>query len=445
MNNINSTFPSSVHEFTIVHLAEAFTKISKTREVLTTAFPSDFRNVKQDIKDIYFWQFRQYGSIPNIGKTNESCAKILIYCYKQLELQTKKSHVHIQNTSNNNNIIMINTLNEQINELNNQLKQNPNDQEIKQKILINKKTIEKLNNDTKSKKSDFSYEQMMAISKKVFNIFKLGNTNANLLHNEFEYLFKPKTDHLKESMGGDYILQNSTRERRYKTDNSWKNAKFEQNNKPPTSFNKTVKYVPPSVIHEEQNSVKKNVYIPPTTQSFKENIKTDDQKKKVYVPPSIERKPREETHNFPTHKKIYHDKDVDSCKEKSEYIDINKVETKKKMDLSEFPTLGGDIVKPVKKIVNSKDEWDDESKQSKEPHKPTFVELLMQNKDKPFQQIPKKQEVQNYVRRNKYEEEEDWGSDEGDSPEPTYISRKERERMKEEDDRDYYDDDDENW
>lgn len=211
-------YPSSVKKFTYEQLATAFIKLSKFSKICKQTIPNIF-NMSQDIKKVATWKIDiQYGNIEGIGDMNNMIVKIMLYS-KTPQQKTNVSHI------TTNNSIYITTVQKQLIDLKNQLSilQNtsPSDTQIsviEKEIVLKSKLLDKLSTAStktyENENDEFTQQQMGSIAKRVFDILADSNT-AYKLFNEIEYQMKPKTDYIKESTGGDYVLRNSTRDRRF--------------------------------------------------------------------------------------------------------------------------------------------------------------------------------------------------------------------------------------
>ena len=196
-----------------------------------------------------------------------------------------------------------------------------------------------------------SPEKMAAIAKRVHEMM----TNINRVHelySEIEYLMKPKTDYVKESMGSDYILPNSNKDRRYNNNilNNWR-KKIE--NPPNTTID------PSYNNYSEKKVINQNKYVPPILKSNKyvppfihnENV----QEKKIYVPPFIHKKKVEEQINNGTtikYNKYEYSKNRD---EHSDFLSIDKISNiVDTSDTDQFPKLMSSTKKTI--VIQNKQE-----------------------------------------------------------------------------------------
>ena len=214
----DNTLPSSVSKYSIPQIASTFIKICKDPKVSKINIHLITQNPSPDIRKITTRKIDcKYNNICGLDIQN---AIIRVICYSSK--QPKKQ------INENKNEELILEISKQILILKKELEDyiSTNDTEkiedTKKNIDIKNKMIDKLK--IKDEPSEgISPEKMAAIAKRVHEMM----TNINRVHelySEIEYLMKPKTDYVKESMGSDYILPNSNKDRRYNNNilNNWR-------------------------------------------------------------------------------------------------------------------------------------------------------------------------------------------------------------------------------
>jgi hypothetical protein len=209
--SLNDALPGSVSKFTGPQLAMAFVRIMKDPRVAKTIIPHDVQALRADIRKMLYWKIDyRYNTITGIDNLNRALVRIMCYSIKP---QVKK--VESQGTVKQHTVIV---------ELEKQLAVlRTGEQSDQTKKLIETKTqmIEKLKAKSaqivEEDKEEFTSEKMASVAKRVYDIM-IDQNRSYIMHEEIEFLMKPKVDHVKEGMGGDYILPNSDRDRKFKID-----------------------------------------------------------------------------------------------------------------------------------------------------------------------------------------------------------------------------------
>lgn len=136
--------------------------------------------------------------------------------------------------------------------------------------------------ETSKKIECFTNLQIKAITTRVWKI--LYTKNAEKLIDDIKFEIEPKVDHVKNSHGGDYKLQNTERDVSYATQklhNERPDTQSQQTNKPKT------RYVPPVSITNNNNKNEQNKpskYIPPIEKfSNKKYIPKDEPRNSGYT------------------------------------------------------------------------------------------------------------------------------------------------------------------
>jgi hypothetical protein len=297
MNITIDNLPSSVSKYNYLQLATCYRNIFLDTNISKVVIPDNVNKLKKDIKNTLYWKIdEKYSFLPDIGDTNKSMCKIMMYVNETT-----------YNTPNNNTI-------EKLEKLIFKYKQDLendilklNETEIltrKQTIETHNKYLQKCYDDEKRKLSPNHIANIVKRVQEILNDYD----RAPKLFREFEYLSRPVVDHLKEGSGGDYVLQNSLRDRRYKQEvqktvldvqkQDLKVQKSDLEVQKPVSDVKKTKYVPPKA--EDEDIVKKNKYIAPkvlesepTDENLEENdnntfIKLTDIKSSVDIMSSID-------------------------------------------------------------------------------------------------------------------------------------------------------------
>lgn len=301
-------FPSSVSKYNHSQLALAFSIISKNPNVLKINLPNDpIKYFHSNERKYITWKpDLHYTNIPGLGDFNNCVMKAIMYTKNH-----NKDSKEVSGKSNYDEIIEV--LEKQRKILNESLEAHKGDidkyehilGEIKMKDILIEKQKQVNNQKKKSNALEFTPVQIYAIARRVFEIMTKSTESAHKMFQEFVYLNKPVYNYEKESMGGDYVLPNSERDRRFKNDNNnWRentdsgnfkgssvnvndtdaiNTGWEQNIFDHTSRNENKKvsdthiiekftgsrpYNPPQFyekpeIRHKENESNKNMYVPP--------------------------------------------------------------------------------------------------------------------------------------------------------------------------------------
>lgn len=402
LNTHKVDLPSSVKNYTYHQLAYAFAKLHNRPDIQKTNVSVNIKNMTPEIQKISTYQlYNEYKTIPGIGNIQKSIVRIMTFAGKKDNNTNNKTKIDT-NTS-----LVISELEKQIKELTDT---DPESNDIKTKQLM----LSKLKKDISSQDDiyNLSNRQIMAIAKRVFSIFETGKQSSKSLYEEFELLTKPAFNYAIESSGGDYKLQNSSRDRRCKPDNKWRGEQSHPvivNNTPPPKS----KYIP-SFLRDDNTVLsdtnKKSLYKPPCNRSDEHKYNADtscnnnnepssldtDNKKSSYVPPHLR------TSNQNT-----------SYDNNNNFISIHDIKSSTNFDLvSDFPTLKNNSTCGKLSNINTIDTsnsfgaldgWDDdtvnEPKEESPPiPKPTsgwgsksFVSVLKEANER------KTQEIQNTI------------------------------------------------
>ena len=191
-------YPGSVKQFTHQQFASAFIKLAKNTNIARTPVPK-IQSLDPELRRIASWVIDgNNASLQGIGKLTNAVLQIILY--------SKKTQHLVDN------------------------------------------------------RIEFTRVQMESIAKRVFELIANPKTSY-FFHQELEYAIRPKEDHIKKTTGGNYVLQNSSRDRRYKSESnnfSLGSAKPSNNNSELTNINaksnsSASRYVAPN-SHQNNNS-----------------------------------------------------------------------------------------------------------------------------------------------------------------------------------------------
>ena len=354
MNITIDNLPSSVSKYNYLQLATCYRNIFLDTNISKVVIPDNVNKLKKDIKNTLYWKIdEKYSFLPDIGDTNKSMCKIMMYVNETT-----------YNTPNNNTI-------EKLEKLIFKYKQDLendilklNETEIltrKQTIETHNKYLQKCYDDEKRKLSPNHITNIVKRVQEILNDYD----RAPKLFREFEYLSRPVTDHLKEGSGGDYVLQNSSRDRRYKQEVQKTVLEVQKPVLEIVSEVKKTKYVPPKA--EDEDIVKKNKYIAPkvsesepepTDETLEENnnntfIKLTDIKSSVDIMSSIDFPDLYGTNNITYNKKKEEDY------ENFSWTNDIKTEKSNSDSVKTFVDIVKTKVPEIKKeVVNKKIEYD---------------------------------------------------------------------------------------
>ncbi|VBB18678.1 hypothetical protein YASMINEVIRUS_1209, partial [Yasminevirus sp. GU-2018] len=230
MTEPQGKYPSSVKQFTQQQLASAFVKITKDPRVARVVVP-DPQSLSNDVRRMATWKIDpKYATVQGVGDLNRAIVKIMVFS-KTIQARPPTSQASVDNSA------LIAGVEKQIAELNLKLSQNPSEKaKIESDIAVKNTILAKLRATatatTVEEKEEFSQVQMASIAKRVFEIMTDQNKNF-LFHQELDFIVRPKVDHIKESTGGDYVLQNTSKDRRFKSEaGSWMAERDRDRGKP---------------------------------------------------------------------------------------------------------------------------------------------------------------------------------------------------------------------
>jgi hypothetical protein len=260
-------YPSSVKKYTLNQLANAFFTLVKDPKISRIIIP-DIQKMSQDAKKLYTWKIdNRYRFLPEIGDASDAIIRLYLHSKSTLNVSLNNPKKNEETTAllkelENQKSILTNTIDvEKKNGSNDKLNKMIEELNIKNAMISKIKSNEK----TEDNSNQFTSEKMMAIAKNVFDILVSDTDRADKLYEEFTFITQPKVDKLKESMGGDYMLQNSDRDRRYKSANGNTSNIINQRNTS-TSNGNGRKYIP-KLDDENENMAdtmnKKGLYVPP--------------------------------------------------------------------------------------------------------------------------------------------------------------------------------------
>ena len=219
VSDSTNAFPGSVSKFTSSQLAAGFILIMKDPRISKIVIPQDTRNLRADIQKMLSWKIdHKYNTVEGIGDLNRALVRIMCHSIKPL---VKK----VQASGDTNQSMVLKELEKQLTIL----KSGEQTEDTKKSIAIKILMIEKLKTTTQQvdeeEKQEFTPEKMASVAKRVYDIL-IDQNRAPSMYEEIVFLMRPKVDHVKEAMGGDYVLANSDRDRRYKNDGSsnWRNT-----------------------------------------------------------------------------------------------------------------------------------------------------------------------------------------------------------------------------
>lgn len=218
--SLSDILPGSVSKFTGSQLAAAFVRISKDPRVSKTTVPQDIQALRPDVRKMSSWKIDyKYNTVTGIGDLNKALVRIMCYSIRP---HVKK----VQTQSGVKNDAVVSELEKQLANLKSGTQTEQTAQLIETKTQMIEKLKAKSVQIVEEEKEEFTPEKMAAIAKRVYDIL-IDQNRAFTMHEEIEFLLRPKVDHVKEAMGGDYVLPNSDRDRRYKSDGNsgWRDHK----------------------------------------------------------------------------------------------------------------------------------------------------------------------------------------------------------------------------
>lgn len=280
----------SVKKYNLGQLAHALNIIYKNAK--GTHIPDDLYKLNQEIRQMYTWQMNErHLTIPGIGDTRNVLITSMIYAQKYKPVNNSKKM--------SNDIAIIAELDKQIDDLKKLIERERNDvdnknlDQLKEKLDLKISVLDKIksNHGDDANIDKFDGPKMKSIIRRVFEIFKNSGSVADNLYREFDLLTKPVYDYEKESMGGNYILKNSKRDRIYNAElnNNWRDRKGQEhvslrkndNQKQNIGKSKSITkssraYVPPHVQPEKINTTGKKSYVPPFRRKNNDGVITND-------------------------------------------------------------------------------------------------------------------------------------------------------------------------
>lgn len=279
---------NSVKKFTQTQLAQAFVKLSKDSQITRTLIP-EIKMMPADVKRMATWKIDATLCFIEGADLNSLVVKLMIYSKKpQLKHSTQKL---------TNNPVYIAELTKQIDELNSKLRDKPVDRELIEKdIKLKSAMIDKLKKDNTQvdeKKPEFTHEQIGSIAKRVYELMIDGEKKYHM-HRELVFASQPEIDHKKESTGGNYTLNNSTRDRRYNVNEMGFGSNFEPQSQSHSSNSNGKIYVPPGGDRDSRDSSRmdKDKRI---NDRFNQN-QSQTEKPALYIPPN--RRDQINNHNY---------------------------------------------------------------------------------------------------------------------------------------------------
>jgi len=211
-----------IKKYNYRQLAEAFAKIMKNPKIIKQTVP-DVINIPLEIRKVKTWNFDfRYGDIEGISDLNNVLVKIMLYARPNSDSKPKVTAKPIID-----NTVFIQEVQKQLGILEEQLifyklqNQPILKENTEKEITLKRKLLEKLQIAVPIKeeiKEEFTLSQIGAIAKQIFEIL-IDSDRGTKLYQELQYSMRPAVDHRKESTGGDYVLRNSTRDRRFTSDN----------------------------------------------------------------------------------------------------------------------------------------------------------------------------------------------------------------------------------
>ena len=297
--------PSSVKKFTYVQLSNAFVKLSKHPKIQKQNVP-DIVKLPQDIRKIATWRIdSKYDTVEGIGDLTKMIVKIMVYS-KTSQPKSSSSHVAVDNS------VYITEVQKKLDALREQLRtaslaeRESLEEEIWLKSQLLKTFTDNTSKSLDAEKEEFTQIQIGSIAKRVFDHLSDPNT-VEKIHRELEYAAKPKVDHAKESTGGDYILRNSTRDRRFVNDNkNWLDKgnnnsnsfrpRYDNNNQH-NQRNQYNQYNQHNQHNQHnQNNEQKSCYVAPSFRQDEPISNTVTSNRTAYVPPHMNRNSNNKTY-----------------------------------------------------------------------------------------------------------------------------------------------------
>jgi hypothetical protein len=272
-----------------LNIAETFLELAQ--KVKKIALPTD-KKIQQDIdlKYIAAWSFdSKIATLGSYGDIKSIILKIIIYS-RTVNIETASASI----ASGPCNDKLVEEIDSRIASIRAKLA-TCNDRE---KLLQEIKTMEavkiKLTTKAVEVKNDndnaLTGKQIRTIAKRVFELLQDRDRNTRF-YEALKFHSEPKVDKIKERSGGDYVLKNSARDRRFASDDSWfkgsENSEFKQPKSQADTDDKWRNSTPSNGSRQR--------YVPPTSNEFdsypkqsggSNNTLTSKPNPTRYVPPS---------------------------------------------------------------------------------------------------------------------------------------------------------------
>ena len=222
---------TSVKKFTPDQLAQTFISLAKDPKICRVVIPDiqkDIQKFPQELMQIATWRFDpKYSTVGGIGDIRSAIINIIIFTRKYRPTIVSNTYAAPSNTK------LIAEVDLRIESIRDRIVSDGESEDLENEIktmeavklkLINEK-IEHIDNS----KATLTNPQMIAIAKRVFELLKDNEQNARF-YEALRFYSEPKVDKIKERAGGDYVLKNTTRERRYTSSDAWhRDSKAELN------------------------------------------------------------------------------------------------------------------------------------------------------------------------------------------------------------------------